>query len=225
MRENFSIRISDDIEALIVAPEPVVALNLMGLSMLGDNAIDTSKSVFWVDGIMGSLACFFARLRIRRIPGRALLAEVANYIGAKGGGPSVIVLGDCFPTPQLTRMLGFAPVQIELPWFETSEDLKNISLKKISGGSIVFITIASPKQEILAEIIFEKKGAKCFCVGGALNMLEGIERRAPDFVSKVGLEWLYRLSHEPVRRLKRLLSSLPRGFMFLRHSKNIKRLT
>lgn len=225
MQETFSIRISDDIEALIVAPEPVVALNLMGLSMLGDNAIDISRSVFWVDGIMGSLACFFAGLKIKRIPGRTLLVEVANYIQAEGRRPSVIVLGDGFQTPQLTRILGFAPVQIELPWLESSEDLKNISLKKISRGSIVFIAIASPKQELLAEIIYEKKGAKCFCVGGAVNMLEGIERRAPNFVSKVGLEWLYRLSHEPVRRLERLISSLPSGVMFLRHSKNIKRFT
>ena len=50
-----------------------------------------------------------------------------------------------------------------------------MDFSNLNAEFIVFIAIASPKQEWLAESIYKKVGAKCYCIGGALNMLEGHE--------------------------------------------------
>jgi len=36
-------------------------------------------------------------------------------------------------------------------------------------------------------------------VGGAFDYIAGIKRRAPKFMQKLGLEWLWRLVMDPVR--------------------------
>lgn len=223
-QKSFSIRVSDDVEALMGTQEPVVALNLMGLSMLNNDDFMPEKSVFWVDGIVGSFACLLAGLSIKRIPGRDLLVEVAKYIASKRMEQPVFILGGGLKTPRLTKLMKFAPVQIDFPWINSSDDINNFFLENFCANSIVFIAIASPKQEWLARVIYEKKSAKCICIGGALNMLEGIEKRPPEIISKLGVEWLYRLQHEPRRRLKRLLDSLFKGLKSLFYAKNIRKL-
>ena len=40
-------------------------------------------------------------------------------------------------------------------------------------------------------------------VGGALPVLVGMQRRAPRWMQRGGLEWLYRLGQEPKRLFKR----------------------
>ena len=79
----------------------------------------------------------------------------------------------------------------------------------------MLIAISSPKQELIAEKLFVEQKIKCFCVGGAVNMLCGNEKVSPVFLQKLGLESLFRLHHEPLRRLKRLLYTLPRGVLGL----------
>jgi N-acetylglucosaminyldiphosphoundecaprenol N-acetyl-beta-D-mannosaminyltransferase len=42
-------------------------------------------------------------------------------------------------------------------------------------------------------------------VGGALEVLAGVRPRAPKMLQRLGLEWLFRLAHEPRRLWKRYL--------------------
>ena len=42
-------------------------------------------------------------------------------------------------------------------------------------------------------------------VGAAFDFIAGTKRRAPGWMSRLGLEWLYRLSSEPGRLWKRYL--------------------
>jgi N-acetylglucosaminyldiphosphoundecaprenol N-acetyl-beta-D-mannosaminyltransferase len=42
-------------------------------------------------------------------------------------------------------------------------------------------------------------------VGLAVDILAGTRRRAPQFLRNLGLEWLYRLCHEPLRLWRRYL--------------------
>ncbi|HUV73516.1 MAG TPA: WecB/TagA/CpsF family glycosyltransferase [Anaerolineae bacterium] len=54
-------------------------------------------------------------------------------------------------------------------------------------------------------------------VGGAFDFVSGAATRAPNWVQRLGLEWLYRLAHQP-RRWRRMLA-LPRfGLLVLRDS-------
>ena len=221
MPKPFSIKISDNIASLLSASEPVVALNLMGLSLLSDEDFNPENAVFWCDGVMSSLACTLAGISIRRQPGREVLAETLKHLSAFAPDRPVAVVGADGPVKEFSRLLKKEPVQVHLPWLLSPPEAENIDFSKLSSDYIVFLAIASPKQEWIAETIYQKVGAKCFCMGGAVNMLEGREKIVPLFVQKFGLEWIYRLFTEPRRRFRRLLFTLPRGIKNLKYSRTL----
>ena len=221
MPQIFSIKISDNIAAFLSASEPVVALNLMGLTMLSDDHFNPNRSVFWCDGVMALIACKLAKIKVSRKPGRTLLAETLEYLSVHEPQRPIAILGSEKPTPLFRQLLKKDPVKLTLPWFASYKDVEELDFNNLSAEFIVFIAIASPKQEWLAESIYKKVGAKCYCIGGALNMLEGHEKIAPAILQNIGLEWLYRLFSEPKRRLYRLFVSLPRGLLNLLHYRSI----
>jgi hypothetical protein len=53
------------------------------------------------------------------------------------------------------------------------------------------------------------------CIGAAVNYLTGIERRAPQWMQRAGLEWLFRLLQNPRRLAKRYLVRGPFIFLLL----------
>ena len=42
-----------------------------------------------------------------------------------------------------------------------------------------------------------------FCVGATMNFEAGVETRAPKWMTRAGLEWLYRITQEPGRMIRR----------------------
>ena len=218
MPKPFSIKISDNIDALLSAPEPVVALNLMGLSLLSDEYFNPNNVVFWCDGVMSSLACKFAGISIKRQPGREVLAEALKHLRTYEPERPVAVLGADGTLEEFSRLLKKEPVQVRFPWIACADEAAQIDFSALNAEYIVFLAIGSPKQEWVAETIYQKVGAKCICVGGAINMLEGREKVVPLIVQKSGLEWIFRLFTDPKKRLYRLLSSLLQGIRNLRYS-------
>lgn len=75
------------------------------------------------------------------------------------------------------------------------EDIKN---KK---ADILFVGLGSPKQEEF--IIKHKKelaNVKIFMpIGGSLDVISDTKKRAPKWMIKINIEWLYRLIKEPKR--------------------------
>ena len=74
-----------------------------------------------------------------------------------------------------------------------------------SGAHLVFVVLGCPKQE---KWMSEMKGripAVMIGVGGALPVLIGDLKRAPLWMQRHSLEWLYRLMQEPKRLFKRYL--------------------
>ncbi|MCL5435309.1 MAG: WecB/TagA/CpsF family glycosyltransferase [Patescibacteria group bacterium] len=70
---------------------------------------------------------------------------------------------------------------------------------------ILFVAFGSPKQEIWIAENLERLPVKvAIGVGGAFDFVSGKVRRAPVFVRKLGLEWLFRLILQPWR-IKRQL--------------------
>jgi N-acetylglucosaminyldiphosphoundecaprenol N-acetyl-beta-D-mannosaminyltransferase len=48
----------------------------------------------------------------------------------------------------------------------------------------------------------------CFGVGGMFDIMAGNVKRAPARVQKLGLEWLYRITQNPVKHTKRVFKAL-----------------
>lgn len=81
------------------------------------------------------------------------------------------------------------------------------------------LAVGSPQQELIAHAVSKAGGAKgvAFCTGAAVEFLAFPERRAPQWISKIGMEWLYRLLQEPSRLWRRYLVDCPKILLlFLR---------
>ena len=71
-----------------------------------------------------------------------------------------------------------------------------------SEANIVFIAMGSPKQEKWIYENREKIKANILMgVGGTFDIVSGKLKRAPKWIQKMGIEWLYRMLKEP-KRLK-----------------------
>lgn len=81
--------------------------------------------------------------------------------------------------------------------YEDADVLEKINK---SGADIVFIAKGTPLQERWIISNSGKTGASVLMgVGGSFDVFSGKVRRAPDFIQKAGLEWLYRMILEPKR--------------------------
>ena len=69
-----------------------------------------------------------------------------------------------------------------------------------SKPDILFVALGSPKQEKFISQNFDNINCKILLgVGGSFDVISGKKKRAPKWVQKKGLEWLYRLIKEPKR--------------------------
>ena len=81
-----------------------------------------------------------------------------------------------------------------------AEDIRN------SRADILFVGISSPKKEnFLRNWRNFMDVPICHGVGGSFDVLAGVTNRAPLWMQKCSLEWLYRLIQEPRRMWKRYL--------------------
>lgn len=88
-----------------------------------------------------------------------------------------------------------------------------------------FLAVGSPQQEMIADLLRQRGVARglALCVGASLNFLTGAERRAPLWMQRLSLEWLYRLAQDPRRLWVRYLVRGPRIFGHLRQAQVVLR--
>ncbi|MBK6915089.1 MAG: WecB/TagA/CpsF family glycosyltransferase [Ignavibacteriales bacterium] len=75
---------------------------------------------------------------------------------------------------------------------------------------VIIIGMGVPKQEIVAEKLSRSINASLFlCVGNFFEFYFGTAKRIPVRFRNKGIEWIYRLFHEPKRLWKRYLIGIP----------------
>lgn len=84
-----------------------------------------------------------------------------------------------------------------------SEENKIIEEINKSLPCVVFVILGCPKQEKWMASMKGKINTVMIGIGGALPVMLGIQKRAPRWMQNSGLEWLFRLSQEPLRLFKR----------------------
>lgn len=86
-----------------------------------------------------------------------------------------------------------------------------IAFVQAHPARFIFLAVGSPRQETLAAAIAAAGGftGTGLCVGASLAFLAGAQRRAPLFVQRAGLEWLFRLATNPRRLARRYLLDSP----------------
>ncbi len=73
---------------------------------------------------------------------------------------------------------------------------------KAAKPDCVFVCLGFPLQEAVAS---QLDGTLALCLGGSADIYAGNSRRAPSWMIRLNLEWLYRLLQDP-KRWKRMLT-------------------
>ena len=81
----------------------------------------------------------------------------------------------------------------------------NIMLRE-SGADQLFVGMGSPKQDIfIYENMNKYQIPVSYSMGAALDFIGGSVKRAPKWMSDMGLEWFHRMLQNPKRLMKRYL--------------------
>ena len=105
------------------------------------------------------------------------------------------------------KFLGLEIIFDQLPFAEPEDLLKEI--KDIKKESLILLTLPTPKQEQVAQLIISKfNHGKIICIGGGLSIASGYEKKCPILLERLGLEFIWRLRSETKRRAFRILKDL-----------------
>lgn len=105
--------------------------------------------------------------------------------------------------------------------YENHEEEQNI-IEDInhSNPDIVFVGLGFPKQEVWIDSNKNKVKAKIIIGnGGVMDILSGNIKKTPEFIRKIGFEWLYRLIQEPSRIKRQIV--LPKFMLTVLFSKDV----
>jgi len=174
------------------------AMNLAYLGYYQKKILYPLKYLFhWPDGI------FLKKIiNIKKIAGRDLLNKIKLDKNIK----SIKVIGnlDTIALKYLEKKYKRNVTHYIIPYLSLNEISKQrIKIKK---SELVFITLPTPKQEVLAKSISKNnRYYKIICIGGSINIASGLEKKVPKFLENY--EYIWRLKNDFFRRLKRLIES------------------
>ena len=94
------------------------------------------------------------------------------------------------------------------------ENARVISYIRACRPDVLFVCMGFPVQErwVMENLHYLTDIRVIACLGGSLDVWAGDLRRAPEWVSRTGMEWLWRMLHQPKRFAK-----LPEIVSFLWH--------
>ncbi|WP_120500472.1 WecB/TagA/CpsF family glycosyltransferase [Roseovarius sp. EL26] len=194
----------------------VATLNLDHIVKLGqDDAFKTAyerhdlvvadgNPIVWLRGVMGQ--------SVDLVPGSSLIAPIAE-VAAKANVPIALVgaTSQTLATAaerleaqipglevriKIAPRFGFDPTGDEA--YKIAQDLCD------SEVGLCFLALGAPKQEVFAPFAADF-APKCgfVSIGAGLDFIAGTQRRAPMWVRKLALEWLWRMMTNPARLAKR----------------------
>ena len=99
-----------------------------------------------------------------------------------------------------------------------AEDTALVDRINDSGAGLLFLGLGCPRQERFAFDHRDLIGAVQVCVGAAFDFHAGTKKMAPSWMQKAGLEWFYRLCHEPRRLGRRYLQTNTQFIVRLGHA-------
>jgi N-acetylglucosaminyldiphosphoundecaprenol N-acetyl-beta-D-mannosaminyltransferase len=143
-----------------------------------------------------------------------VLCERAAALGVPVGfyGSTPGVLGDLVAN-LVRRFPGLRVVYVASPPFGpvgADEDAAVVERVNASGARLLFVGLGAPRQERWMAAHRDRIEAVMLGVGAAFDFLAGHKRQAPAVLQRLGLEWLFRLAHEPRRLWRRYLYRNPR---------------
>jgi N-acetylglucosaminyldiphosphoundecaprenol N-acetyl-beta-D-mannosaminyltransferase len=85
-------------------------------------------------------------------------------------------------------------------YFQPEDEAKIVADVQASGADCLFVGITSPMKERFLKRYRDALNVPVqLGVGGSFDVMAGVIRRAPHWIQKLGLEWLFRFAQEPRR--------------------------
>jgi N-acetylglucosaminyldiphosphoundecaprenol N-acetyl-beta-D-mannosaminyltransferase len=200
----------------IVTPNPEILLKA-SIFDSGDEELAyilNRADLALADGMGVKLAGYLMGFNIPRITGADLTPIVLGMAEKKGYRVTIIKPKDSLASEKEIN----DSLRQRFPSLKFN--IKNITRKdgkynyeeidlQDSSPDILVTTLGSPHQEkIIYHTLKNHKNIKlALAVGGALDFLAGKIKRAPKFLRKTGLEWLWRLIKQP-KRIKRIYNAV-----------------
>jgi N-acetylglucosaminyldiphosphoundecaprenol N-acetyl-beta-D-mannosaminyltransferase len=166
------------------------------------------------------LACLAAArgVRLSVVPGSDLAPAILRS-GAAEGGNVAVVGSTAEAVDQLRRLFPRTRFDHHAPPFglRHNDAALDEAAAFVAGAQarFTFLSVGSPQQELLAARIKSLPGATGIglCLGAAIDFVTGHQKRAPQLVQRLHLEWAHRLLSDPRRLWRRYLQSGPRIFL------------
>jgi N-acetylglucosaminyldiphosphoundecaprenol N-acetyl-beta-D-mannosaminyltransferase len=134
-------------------------------------------------------------------------AERNLRIAFFGGSPEVSTAAAAVISAQIAEVNIVSRVT---PLFDpgsmTDELCEAIRETKEARPDLIFVAMGTPNQELfMHQFRAEFEPSVLIGIGAGIDFVAGSKPRAPRWVSKMGLEWLFRLAQEPGRMWRRYL--------------------
>ncbi len=149
-----------------------------------------------------------------RIDSTEVLENMIKFLISKG--EKVIFIGGKFEENEFLKRCKIVNLNIEYyyhGYFDLT-DVNDLVFKlKSKAAKFILVGMGTPKQELVAFKLSQHLPDKKFiCIGNFMNFFLGYQRRAPLFVRKAQLEWLFRFLQEPRRLFSRYVLGIPLFF-------------
>lgn len=157
-------------------------------------------------------------VRLRVCTGSDLTAQLFARVIAPTDS-IVLIGGDAGQARQLVERYGLSALHHYNPPMGFTRDHNEVErcLQFVEAHSpfrFCFLAVGAPQQEMLARMLKSRGIARgmALCIGASINFITGVERRAPQWMQRIGMEWMYRLAQDPGRLARRYLIRGPRVF-------------
>lgn len=167
--------------------------------------------------------------RLTVCPGSDLTARLLSSV-IEPQDRIVMIGGEASQARRLEQIYGLRDLQHFNPPMGFADDPAAVDqclafIERHSPFRFCLLAVGSPRSEMLAHALRERGRARglALCIGASVNFLTGEETRAPPWMQRLCLEWLFRLTQDPSRLAHRYLIRGPRVFPLIRRTRLIKR--
>lgn len=151
------------------------------------------------------------KMSAKRMDATSVNYAIMNFIADRK--EKIFIVGGNFDEDLIRNNL--EEKKIELAGYHSGffkEEERNDLIKKIVFNEcrIILVGMGVPEQEIFAQVVSDYSYNKIIiCVGNFFEFYFGRIKRAPVFIQKIGLEWMFRIITEPKRLWQRYLLGIP----------------
>jgi N-acetylglucosaminyldiphosphoundecaprenol N-acetyl-beta-D-mannosaminyltransferase len=189
-----------------------------------DLALADGRPLIWASRVLGLTLP-------EKVSGSDLILPLARIAGERGwrvyllgGEPGVAAAaGERLRAEYGVNIVGVDDAIVRI---DHGDEERRAITNRIAAAraQLLLVALGAPKQELwITQVRAELGPAVAIGVGASLDFVAGRVRRAPRWMSDVGLEWTYRLMQEPRRLWRRYLLRGPLFLLIVFRARRVRR--